>query len=147
MAKTLRQDLDALLRMHGITAYQVRAELMGDLLPRIEAAAVEIAGRATFATAPQSANSRPVTAEELFGDVPSSLQTKGRQKYVFAPELLDDPEAFAKAQSIANARNYKVRKHMPLTTEEDTLGLIANSFVNQARTKRRRKAASQPTSR
>jgi hypothetical protein len=82
-----------------------------------------------------------VTAEELFANVPPALQSKRRQKYVFPPELLDDGEAFETAQSIANARNYKVKQGIPLTSDEDTLGLKANSFVNQARTRRRQKRA------
>ena len=87
---------------------------------------------------------RPVTAEELFGNVPAALQAKPRQKYVFAPELLDDREAFRVAQRIANARNYKIRNQMPLTAEENAQGLIANSFVNQARSRQRRRRAGEP---
>jgi uncharacterized protein YjbI with pentapeptide repeats len=99
---------------------------------------------AEAATISALAAPRPVTAEELFGNVPPALQAKPRQKYNFPPELLDNSEAFKTAQSIANARNYKVRNHMPLTDEEDAQGLMANSFVNQARTRQRHKEASQP---
>jgi hypothetical protein len=93
----------------------------------------------------QQAEARPVTAEELFGNVPPALQSKPRQKYVFETGLLDNPEAFKIAQRIANARNYKVRNRIPLTPKEDAHGLMANSFVNQARSRQRRNRAGEPS--
>jgi tetratricopeptide (TPR) repeat protein len=95
--------------------------------------------------APAPVAPRPVTAEELFGNIPAALQSKPRQKYVFTPDLLDNPEAFKTAQGVANSRNYKLRMGIELTQEDDVRGLMANSFVNQARSRRRRREAEKPS--
>ena len=86
---------------------------------------------------------RLVTADELFGDVLPSQRSKPRQKYQFAPELLNDPKALGLAKSIANARNYKVRKGITMAEEEDARGKMAESFVKQAE-RRQRKSAGTP---
>jgi tetratricopeptide (TPR) repeat protein len=83
---------------------------------------------------------RRVTAEELFGEVSPTRQAKPRQKYKFDPELLDNPKAVSAAESIANARTYKLRKGVQLAPDEDAKGKMAASFVKQAQ--RRRQGAS-----
>jgi hypothetical protein len=93
---------------------------------------------------PQPVTPRPVTADELFGNVPPTLQVKAHKKYEFPVDLLDEPKALTAARRIANARNYRIKHRLPLTPEEDVQGLMANSFVNQARTRQRRKRGSQP---
>ena len=105
---------------------------------------LEQAGSRIEAPSAEHVEVRQVGWEELFENVPPALQSKRRQKYVFAPELLDNIEAFTIAQGIANTRNYKARNKLPLTPEEDAQGLMANSFVNQARTRRRRRRAREP---
>jgi hypothetical protein len=73
-----------------------------------------------------------ITAETLFDDVPPALQTKPRQKYNFPAELLNDPKAIQRAQSIVNARKYKTRKGIELTTDEITRAQVAASLVRQS---------------
>jgi hypothetical protein len=94
--------------------------------------------RPTTATVAHGAAPRAVTAEELFGNVPSNLQVKAHKKYEFSPELLKDPEALKAAQRIANARNKKIRGGAKLSEEEDGRGRVAESFIKQARRRQRR---------
>lgn len=82
---------------------------------------------------------RLVTAAELFGDTSPTQRAKPRQRYKFPEELLADPDAFKRAESIANARRHKITKKLAITPEEDTRGKMADAFVHQA--KRRRAAA------
>src|ERR1019366_9396159 len=109
--------------------------------------------RAVVAPSPVEPNVKPaaassnapqaVTAEMLFGDVQTAL-AKPRQKYAFPDELLTDPEALRKAESVANARTYKKRKGSELSPDEDARGKIAASFVQQA--KRRQRGSLHPRS-
>jgi hypothetical protein len=91
-----------------------------------------------------SSGPRLVTADELFRNVPPSQRSKPRQKYQFAPDLLNDPEALSLAKSIANARNYKVRKGIAMAEEEDARGKMAESFVKQAERRQRQAAGGTP---
>jgi CheY-like chemotaxis protein len=88
------------------------------------------------ATAPARPSAHLLTARELFGDAAPTRQAKPRQKYKFAPELLADPAAVSAAESIANARTYKLRKGVELTPDEDARGKMAASFVKQAQRRR-----------
>jgi hypothetical protein len=121
-------------------------EVRKQATPRPEDAPAPAPLKPTTTAAAHAAAPRPVTAEELFGNVPAALQVKAHKKYDFPDALLDDPEAFIAARRIANARNYRVKNHLPLTAEEDAQGLMANSFVNQARSRQRRKRGNQPSS-
>ena len=107
-----------------------------DLKDVMRVVAVEVERRETMVRAP--AEPRPVTAEELFGDVPPTLRARPRQKYKFPPELLDDPQAVSRAQGVANARTYKIRKGIEVSPEEDARGKKADSFVKQAQRRRQR---------
>ena len=103
--------------------------------PRLEQAAKETA-------APARPAARFVTAEEFFSDVPLALQVKPRQRYKFPAELLDDPAAFQRAQSLVNARNYRARKGMKLAPPDEQKVRMANSFKQQVQ--RRREKTAQP---
>jgi hypothetical protein len=89
------------------------------------------------AVPPAAPNTIPqvVTAEMLFDDVPSALQAKPRQKYLFPDELLNDPEAVRKARSIVNARNYKTSTGAPLAAEEEARAKKASAFLSARRRK------------
>jgi tetratricopeptide (TPR) repeat protein len=97
----------------------------------------ETTGRATATPRPEAPHAstppRRVTADELFEGIPPEQQAKRRQKYDFAPELLSDPVAIGKAESIANARTYKRRKGIAMTPAEDARGKMAESLVKKAK--------------
>jgi hypothetical protein len=108
-----------------------------------EAARETTSRPATAETRPEITEGTParpaphlVTAQELFGEVAPTRQAKPRQKYQFDPELLNDPKAVSAAESIANARTYKMRKGIEVTPDEDARGKMAASFVKQAQRRR-----------
>lgn len=83
------------------------------------------------------ATAQVITRGMLLGSVPTSLQTAERQKYVFADELFNDPQAVRGEQSIANKLKYKVRTNQPVTDDERARGNIAKAFLGQLRTRQR----------
>src|SRR5271155_4418070 len=93
----------------------------------------DFAGAATETAKPERL--RFVTAKEL-DKVPPGLRVKQHQKYEFAPEELADPGRVKSERSIANARNYKLRKGVALSDDEDERGRVAEAFIQQARTRR-----------
>jgi hypothetical protein len=101
--------------------------------PEDAPAAAPLKPSQTTVTMVHAAAPRPVTAEELFGNVPAALQVKAHRKYEFPPELLDNHEAFKRAEALANARSYKRKKGETLTPEEDQQGRTAAAFVSQYR--------------
>jgi predicted negative regulator of RcsB-dependent stress response len=103
----------------------------------------DAAEETTVPQVPVPTGPRLVTADELFGNVPPTQRAKPRQKYKFPPELLDDPDAVSRAQSVANARWYKIREGHEISPDEDARGKMAASFVKQAQ--RRQQRCSQPS--
>jgi len=140
------QEANIVARVRSMPREKLPA--LAKLIDDLERASGETTGRATAKPRPDEAppvpapsEPRPVTAQELFEDVPPTQRAKPRQKYKFSPELLDDPDALSRAQSVANARRYKIREHHEISPEEDARGKKAESFVKQAQRRQRRAAA------
>jgi tetratricopeptide (TPR) repeat protein len=165
MDETLREELKVAARRYGLSVEEVdkilAREALAKAVGRIEnsSAGPEVRAPQPNILVPSEHTSEPISTptaaskvaplivseEMLFGDAPSVAPAKSRQKYVFPDELLTDPQALRKAESLSNARTYKKRKDIPLSSDEDIRGKIAGSFVQQAKRRQQRLIKPDPT--
>jgi tetratricopeptide (TPR) repeat protein len=124
----------------GLSIERFRKAIERELAATKQKAAHETTDRARGEARPEATPSADtsvlmVTREMLGNSVPPSLQTDGRQKYEFAPELFDDPQVIKTEESIANRMKYKIRSKKPIAADERARGNLAKAFLGQLRTR------------